>query len=76
MPDEERTAKMRAAVLQSWAKSELLLRQLGQARAASIKDYLVERGGLEDQRIYLLDVGLVQEQASAQVASALHLGSL
>lgn len=67
---------MRAAVLQSWAKSELLLRQLGQARAASIKDYLVERGGLEDQRIYLLDVGLVQEQASAQVASALHLGSL
>lgn len=76
LPDEERTAKMRAAVLQSWAKSELLLRQLGQARAASIKDYLVERGGLEDQRIYLLDVGLVQEQASAQVASALHLGSL
>ena len=70
LPDEERTAKMRAAVLQSWAKSELLLRQLGQARAASIKDYLVERGGLEDQRIYLLDVGLVQEQASAQVASA------
>lgn len=76
LPDEERTAKMRAAVLQSWAKSELLLRQLGQARAASIKDYLVERGGLEDQRIYLLDVGLVQEQASAQVVSALHLGSL
>ncbi|MFD3299842.1 DUF748 domain-containing protein [Aquipseudomonas alcaligenes] len=76
LPDEERTKKMRAAVLQSWAKSELLLRQLGQARAASIKDYLVERGGLEDQRIYLLDVGLVQEQASAQVASALHLGSL
>ena len=67
---------MRSAVLQSWAKSELLLRQLGQARAASIKDYLVERGGLEDQRIYLLDVGLVKEQASAQVASALHLGSL
>ncbi|SIS06238.1 protein of unknown function [Aquipseudomonas alcaligenes] len=76
LPDEERTAKMRAAVLQSWAKSELLLRQLGQARAASIKDYLVERGGLEDQRIYLLDVGLAQDQASAQVASALHLGSL
>ena len=76
LPDEERTAKMRAAVLQSWAKSELLLRQLGQARAASIKDYLVERGGLEDQRIYLLDVGLAQEQASARVASALHLGSL
>lgn len=76
LPDEERTAKMREAVLQSWAKSELLLRQLGQARAASIKDYLVERGGLQDQRIYLLDVSLAQGQAGGQVATALHLGSL
>jgi uncharacterized protein involved in outer membrane biogenesis len=76
LPDEERTAKMRNAVLQSWSKSELLLRQLGQARAASIKDYLVERGGLEDQRIYLLDVSLAQGQAGGQVATALHLGSL
>jgi uncharacterized protein involved in outer membrane biogenesis len=76
LPDEERTAKMRNAVLESWSKSELLLRQLGQARAASIKDYLVERGGLEDQRIYLLDVSLAQSQAGDQVATALHLGSL
>ncbi|MEO4046155.1 DUF748 domain-containing protein [Pseudomonas sp. CAU 1711] len=76
LPDEQRTAKMRAAVLQSWANSKLLLRQLGQARAASIKDYLVERGGLEGQRIYLLDVGLAQNQSGTQVASALHLGSL
>jgi outer membrane protein OmpA-like peptidoglycan-associated protein len=76
LPDEERTAKMRNAVLESWSKSELLLRQLGQARAASIKDYLVERGGLEDQRIYLLDVSLAQGQAGGQVATALHLGSL
>ena len=76
LPDEERTAKMRDAVLQSWAKSELLLRQLGQARAASIKDYLVERGGLQDQRIYLLDVGLTEGAAGAPVDTALHLGSL
>ncbi|WP_068828234.1 DUF748 domain-containing protein [Pseudomonas sp. BMS12] len=76
LPDEERTAKMRDAVLQSWAKSELLLRQLGQARAASIKDYLVERGGLEDQRIYLLDVGLTEGATSTPVGTALHLGSL
>lgn len=76
LPSEERTAKMRDAVLQSWAISELLLRQLGQARAASIKDYLVERGGLEDQRIYLLDVGLTDGSAGAPVDTALHLGSL
>jgi hypothetical protein len=36
----------------------------------------VERGGLEDQRIYLLDVSLAQGQAGSQVATALHLGSL
>ena len=56
---------------------QLLLRQLGQARAASIKDYLVERGGLEDQRIYLLDANLRgQDQAGGRVATSLHLGSL
>lgn len=75
LPDEERAAKMRDAVLQSWGQSELLLRQLAQARAASIKDYLVERGGLEDQRIYLLDVARAEAQADGQVATALHLGS-
>lgn len=76
LPGEERTAQMREAVLQSWAKSELLLRRLAQARASSIKDYLVEHGALEDQRIYLLDVSPAQAQAGEQVSSALHLGSL
>jgi uncharacterized protein involved in outer membrane biogenesis/outer membrane protein OmpA-like peptidoglycan-associated protein len=75
LADEERTAKMREAVLQSWGKSDLLLRQLAQARAASIKDYLVERGGLNDERIYLLDVASSEALASGQVATALHLGS-
>ncbi|HSC84214.1 MAG TPA: hypothetical protein VLC30_11410, partial [Pseudomonas sp.] len=75
LPDEEHSAKLKEAVLQSWAQSELLLRQLGQARAASIKDYLVERGGLEDQRIGLLDVSLSEAQADGRVATALHLGS-
>lgn len=76
LPDEERTVKMHEAVVQSWAKSELLLRRLGQARAASIKDYLVERGGLEDQRIYLLDVTLTKDQTDNHVATTLHLGSM
>jgi uncharacterized protein involved in outer membrane biogenesis len=75
LPDEERSAKMREGVLQSWAQSELLQRQLAQARAAEIKSYLVERGGLTDERIYLLDVNIVQADADGRVATTLHLGS-
>ena len=75
LTDEERGAKLKDAVLQSWGQSELLLRQLAQARAASIKDYLVERGGLADQRIYLLDVSSSEALADGKVATALHLGS-
>ena len=75
LSDEERTAQMRAGVLQSWAQSSLLLRQLAQARAAEIKNYLVERGGLSAERIYLLDVSITQANADGSVASTLHLGS-
>lgn len=75
LSDEERGAKLKDAVLQSWGQSQLLLRQLAQARAASIKDYLVERGGLADQRIYLLDVSSSEALSDGQVATALHLGS-
>ncbi|MFI8384716.1 DUF748 domain-containing protein [Pseudomonas sp. NPDC079086] len=75
LPDEERSAKMREGVLQSWAQSELLQRQLAQARAAEIKSYLVERGGLTDERIYLLDVNIAQADADGRVATTLHLGS-
>ncbi|CAD5107897.1 DUF748 domain-containing protein [Zestomonas carbonaria] len=72
---DERTAKMREAVLQSWGESQLLLRQLAQARAASIKDYLVDKGGLPDERIYLLDVSIGQAEADGKVATPLHLDS-
>ncbi|MFZ3154274.1 DUF748 domain-containing protein [Pseudomonas sp.] len=75
LADAERSAKMREAVLQSWAQSELLQRQLAQARAAEIKNYLVERGGLADERIYLLDVNIAQADADGRVATTLHLGS-
>lgn len=75
LPEQERHNKMRDAVLQSWAQSELLQRQLAQARAGEIKDYLVDRGGLADERIHLLDVNSVQADADGRVASTLHLGS-
>jgi len=75
LDDDERSAKLREAVLDSWAKSALLLRKLGQERAASIKAYLVDNGGLTDERIYLLDVSLAETQADSRVATQLHLGS-
>ena len=75
LADEERHAKMREGVLQSWSQSGLLQRQLAQARAAEIKNYLVERGGLTAERIYLLDVNMAQADADGRVATTLHLGS-
>ncbi|MET1081398.1 MAG: DUF748 domain-containing protein [Pseudomonas sp.] len=75
LPDEERYARQRQTVIDSWGQSTLLLRKLGQARASSIKAYLVERGGLQDQRVYLLDTSVGQAQADGRVATQLHLGS-
>lgn len=73
--DEEHEQKLRDAVLTSLANSETLLRKLAQARASSVKQYLVENGGLPDQRMFLLDVSLAQPEADGRIASALQLGS-
>ncbi|MGE8500452.1 MAG: DUF748 domain-containing protein [Pseudomonas sp.] len=75
LDDEERTAQLRTAVVDSWAQSQLLQRQLGQARAASIKAYLVDRGGLAAERVYLLDASLGEAQEDGKVATPLHLDS-
>ncbi|MBS7662014.1 DUF748 domain-containing protein [Pseudomonas lalucatii] len=75
LDEPQRAARLRDAVLQSWAQSKLLQRQLAQARAAAIKDYLVDRGGLADARIYLLDVSRGKPEADGRVASPLHLDS-
>jgi uncharacterized protein involved in outer membrane biogenesis len=72
---EERQGKMREAVLKSWSSSELLLRQLGQARASSIKDYLVDKGQLADDRVYFVDSSLGQAEKDGRVISPLHLDS-
>jgi len=61
-------------VLANWQGSELLLRQLAQDRARSIKDFLVSQG-LADQRIFLLDVALSDTAEPGRTASALHLDS-
>ena len=72
---EERQNKMRDAVLKSWSSSALLLRQLGQARAGSIKDYLVDKGQLADDRVYFVDASLGQPEKDGRVVSPLHLDS-
>ncbi|HBO0828828.1 TPA: DUF748 domain-containing protein [Pseudomonas aeruginosa] len=75
LDSDERTAKMREAVIASWAKSQVLLRQIGQARATRIKDYLVEKGQLPDDRIYLIDVSFAEGEDKGNVDTQLHLDS-
>lgn len=70
---EERTAKMRADVIKFWSSSDVLLRQLGQDRASSIKDYLVDKGQLADDRVYFIDASLGDAESDGRVVTQLHL---
>ncbi|WP_123433541.1 DUF748 domain-containing protein [Pseudomonas brassicacearum] len=70
---EERTAKMRADVIKFWSTSDVLLRQLGQERASSIKDYLVDKGQLADDRVYFVDANLGEAESDGWVVTPLHL---
>lgn len=72
----ERTEKMQEAVLREYAQSTLGLRRLAQARANSIKEYLVEQAQLDAERVYLVDVSEGKGSAEQGVISTLHLGSL
>jgi uncharacterized protein involved in outer membrane biogenesis len=70
---EERTAKMRDGVIKFWSSNDVLLRQLGQDRASSIKDYLVDKGQLADDRVYFIDASLGEAQSDGRVITPLHL---
>jgi uncharacterized protein involved in outer membrane biogenesis len=70
---EERTAKMRDGVIQFWSSSDVLLRQLGQDRASSIKDYLVDKGQLADDRVYFIDAQLGEAEQDGKVVTPMHL---
>jgi uncharacterized protein involved in outer membrane biogenesis len=72
---QERAERMRQEILASWADNPAQLRRLSQQRAASIKDYLVDQGGLEDRRVYLLDTALGEALDSGEVATVMHLDS-
>ncbi|MEO4014549.1 DUF748 domain-containing protein [Pseudomonas rossensis] len=70
---EERTVKMREGVIKFWSSSDVLLRQLGQERASSIKDYLVDKGQLADDRVYFIDANLGEAESDGGVVTPLHL---
>ncbi|WP_419708529.1 DUF748 domain-containing protein [Pseudomonas sp. NFX224] len=70
---EDRTAKMREGVIQFWSSSDVLLRQLGQDRASSIKDYLVDKGQLADDRVYFIDAQLGEAEKDGKVVTPMHL---
>ena len=70
---DERTAKLREGVIKFWSASDVLLRQLGQDRASAIKDYLVDTGQLDDDRVYFLDANLGQAEKDGRVVTPMHL---
>lgn len=70
---EERSAKMRADVIKFWSASDVLLRQLGQERASSIKDFLVDKAQMADDRVYFIDANLGEAEKDGRVITPLHL---
>ena len=70
---DERTAKLKDGVIKFWSNSDVLLRQLGQDRASTIKDYLVDKGQLEDDRVYFIDANLGQAEKDGRVITQMHL---
>ncbi len=71
----ERDQAMHQALIDNLSDSPLPLRRLAQQRASSIKDWLVDEGGLNDERIHLLDASEGSADANGNVAVALQLGS-
>ncbi|WP_407315003.1 DUF748 domain-containing protein [Pseudomonas sp. nanlin1] len=69
----QRQANLRAEVVKSWSATTTLLRQLGQDRASSIKDYLVGHAQLADDRVYFIDTTLGKAEPDGRVITPLHL---
>ncbi|BDB21987.1 hypothetical protein cym2001_53520 [Pseudomonas sp. CYM-20-01] len=73
LSSNDRSAKLRDGVIKFWSGSDVLLRQLGQDRASTIKDYLVDKGQLEDDRVYFIDANLGQAEKDGRVVTPMHL---
>lgn len=72
---DERDLAMHQALLDKWSNNPLALRRLAQQRASSIKDWLIDEGGLADQRIHLLDASETSAAENGSVAITLQLSS-
>ncbi|WP_460133954.1 DUF748 domain-containing protein [Pseudomonas sp. S1_E04] len=70
---DDRSAKLKEGVITFWSGSDVLLRQLGQDRASTIKDYLVDKAQLEDDRVYFIDAQLGQAEKDGRVVTPMHL---
>lgn len=75
LPEKERVSHMQSALLELLGESGRRLRQLASERAAGIKGWLVDEGGLADDRIYLLNTQLHEEKPAEGVMSLLFLDS-
>ena len=73
LDEDTRTRQLRQAIVSSRESSTALLRRLSRARAASIKDYLVDNTGLAADRVFLLDTGIAQTPQGREVPTVLHL---
>ena len=71
---DERDQAKRQALIENWGESPLPLRRLAQQRAAVIKDWFVDEGGLSAERIHLLEVSEGRMNAQGRIASQLQLG--
>lgn len=76
MPRKERDDWQRNQVLAQMASDPALLRWLAQQRAAIIRSHLVEQGGVNVERLYLVDVNEKSEANGGHISSLLHLDVL
>ncbi|WP_287814863.1 DUF748 domain-containing protein, partial [Pseudomonas sp.] len=72
---KQREANLHDAVIKSWAGSEPLLRALGQARAAAIKAFLVDKGQLPDEKVFLIDTVIGDAQKDGSVVTEMQVNA-
>ena len=62
-------------LLAQWPFNENAMRQLAIDRAREIKDYLMDEGGLDPQRIFLLSVQNLSEGSAEKPSTELQLNA-
>jgi len=73
LSSDDRSAKLKDGVSKFWSARDVLLRQLGQDRAGAIKDDLVDKGQLEEERVYFIDANRGQAEKDGRVITPMHL---